>query len=250
MQLVEKAGRRRLLLGSLLGVVVSLVALSVPFAVSGDANVTHAAGLHNAPACSTANITTCQGCLNQLCTFCTGLDDDGVTESWCIDSELEGICATEGLSAFREACPNPYSGILLGCLMMYLLAFAVGMGPLPWVINSEIYSVEVRGLASGIAGTANWVTNAIVSQLFLFLTQSLSASGTFLIFGAVAGVGAIWSTFFVPETKGLSLADVQALFERRLPRSERLISPAVGDSADIHTLNANVAAAVVQESEQ
>lgn len=246
--MVERAGRRRLLLGSLLGVVVSLVALSVPFAVSGAANVTHAVGLHKAPACRSSGITSCQGCLDARCVYCTGLDGDGVTGGWCVGSEFEEICATQGLSAYREACPNPYSGVLLGCLMMYLLAFAVGMGPLPWVINSEIYPVDIRGVASGMAGTANWVTNAIVSQLFLFLTQSLSTSGTFLVFGAVAGLGAMWSTFFVPETKGLSLAEVQALFERRLLRSDRSLSP--GDGADIHPLNATRATGVRVESEQ
>lgn len=248
MQLVERAGRRRLLIGSLLGVVVALVALSVPFAASGTSAVRPTTVPDHAWACSSAGITTCEGCLDALCTFCTGLDADGVTAAWCINSESEDACQMTGMPAYREACPNPYSGVLLGCLMLYLLAFAVGMGPLPWVINSEIYPVDIRGLASGLAGTANWVTNAVVTQLFLILTQSLSTSGTFLLFAVVAGLGAMWSRRFVPETKSLSLADVQALFERRVSR-ERLLPTAQLEGGDIHTGDAIRAASAQEESD-
>ena len=169
--------------------------------------------------CSKPNITSCKGCLNVFCTFCTGVDGQGGQEGWCIDSHFADTCQRHGMADYQEACPNPYSSVLLGCLMAYLLAFSVGMGPLPWVINAEIYPVNIRGLASGVAGTANWVSNAIVSQLFLFLTRAVSASGTFVLFAVIAAGGVVWSHVFVPETKGLSLAEVQALFERRVSRA-------------------------------
>lgn len=215
MQLIERSGRRSLLLSSLVGVVVSLVALSIPFATQDSLPVSFTEVPDNASTCTSADVQSCHGCLDVQCVFCTGSGADGVRAIWCLDSTSAGTCEDHGISAYSEACPNSHSGTLLVCLMIYLLAFAVGMGPLPWVYNSEMYPVDVRGLASGLAGTANWVTNAIVSQSFLSLTQNLTTAGTFLVFAGLAAIGAVWACLFVPETKGLSLAEIQVLFHRR-----------------------------------
>eukprot|EP00892_Ulva_mutabilis_P007815 jgi/Ulvmu1/5405/UM022_0200.1 len=248
MQLVERMGRRRLLLGSLIGVVISLIALSIPFAASGKATVVPIPPPDSRQTCSTPNITSCHGCLDALCTFCSSPDGASDNGGWCIKPDFQGTCQQHGMAAYQEACPNPYSSALLGCLMMYLLAFSVGMGPLPWVINAEIYPVDIRGLASGVAGTANWVANAIVSQLFLFLTQAVSASGTFILFSAVAASGVVWSYVFVPETKGLSLADVQTLFERRVTHAQAHALGVQGEIGDTVPLAALPNAAAAEAS--
>ena len=61
---------------------------------------------------------------------------------------------------------------------------------------------QVRGLASGVAATANWVANAAVSQTFLALTASLGGSGTFWLYAGVALAGMAWVFVVLPETKG------------------------------------------------
>ena len=50
---------------------------------------------------------------------------------------------------YRFGCPSRFTGLVLGCLMIYLAAFSPGLGPLPWAINAEIYPLRVRGLATG-----------------------------------------------------------------------------------------------------
>ena len=62
--------------------------------------------------------------------------------------------------------------------------------------------LQVRGLASGAAATANWLTNAIVSQTFLVLTQQLGGSGTFWMYTAVSLGGLLWVFHVLPETNG------------------------------------------------
>ena len=52
-------------------------------------------------------------------------------------------------------------------LVWYTAAFAVGMGPIPWAVNAEIYPDTVRGLANGIATTVNWGANLLISATFL-----------------------------------------------------------------------------------
>ena len=100
--------------------------------------------------------------------------------------------------------------------MLYLLAFAPGLGPVPWAINAEIYPAEIRGLAGGTAATANWLANFLVSQCFLTIGEAIGVSGVFLVYGACAliGLGFVWS--YLPETKGLTFEEIQKLYKSKI----------------------------------
>jgi sugar porter (SP) family MFS transporter len=90
-------------------------------------------------------------------------------------------------------------------LMFYVAAFAIGLGPVFWLLISEIYPLRVRGQAMSLATVANWGTNLIISVTFLGLVSVLGKGGIFILY-AIIGVGAwifIWR--LVPETKNLSL---------------------------------------------
>ena len=68
-----------------------------------------------------------------------------------------------------------------------------------------ICQLQVRGLANGAAATANWVTNAVVSQLFLALADYIGGSGVFWLLACIAFGGGFWVHFYLPETKGALL---------------------------------------------
>lgn len=89
------------------------------------------------------------------------------------------------------------------------------MGSVPWTVNSEIYPLRFRGICGGIAATANWVSNLIVSQSFLSLTESIGTSWTFFIFGVLAIVGLFFVLVCVPETKGLPIEEIERILEKR-----------------------------------
>jgi len=73
-----------------------------------------------------------------------------------------------------------YAGYLaLASLIFYVAFFAIGLGPIPWAVNAEIYPTHVRGLANGIATTANWSSNLLISITFLSYIKLVSASGAF-----------------------------------------------------------------------
>lgn len=74
-------------------------------------------------------------------------------------------------------CTQPHAYGVLICMILYLAAFAPGLGPVPWAVNAEIYPTDVRGLGAGLAATANWLTNAVVSQTFLVMTQVSRLAG-------------------------------------------------------------------------
>lgn len=78
---------------------------------------------------------------------------------------------------YTRGCPSKYLWLALIVLALYIIFFYPGMVTIPWIVNSEIYPLRFRGVCGGIAATANWISNLIVAQSFLSLTQAI---GTFL----------------------------------------------------------------------
>lgn len=88
------------------------------------------------------------------------------------------------------------------------------MGTVPWIVNSEIYPLRYRGIGGGIAAVFNWISNLIVSETFLTMTEALGSSGAFLLFAAFSVIGLVAIFFLVPETKGLQFEEVEKLLEK------------------------------------
>lgn len=97
----------------------------------------------------------------------------------------------------------------LACVIAYIVGFAVGLGPVFWLMISEIYPLQFRSKAMAIATICNWAANFVVSYFFLQETQAIGKGPTFWIYG-VLGICAI--TFFwfkVPETKNRPLEEIE-----------------------------------------
>ncbi|HEX4058095.1 MAG TPA: sugar porter family MFS transporter [Galbitalea sp.] len=95
-------------------------------------------------------------------------------------------------------------------LLLYIASFAIGLGPVFWLMISEIFPTGVRSKAMAVSSMANWAANFLVAGSFLTLIGWVSREGTFFIY---TGIGVIAFLFFmwrVPETKGRTLEAVQA----------------------------------------
>ncbi len=77
----------------------------------------------------------------------------------------------------------------VGALMVYIAFFAVSLGPVAWLIISEVYPLGIRGRAMGIATFTNWVSNYFVSLTFLTLIEVLGSSGTFWLYAFICICG-------------------------------------------------------------
>ena len=95
-------------------------------------------------------------------------------------------------------------------VMTYVGSFAVGMGPIFWLLISEMYPLRIRGRAMSVATVANWGANFIVALTFLTITQVLGKAPMFWLYGAISIGTWIFSFFLVPETKGKSLEQIEA----------------------------------------
>ncbi|XP_037667873.1 solute carrier family 2, facilitated glucose transporter member 10 [Choloepus didactylus] len=103
----------------------------------------------------------------------------------------------------------------LVCMMAFVSAFSFGFGPMTWLVLSEIYPVEIRGRAFAFCNSFNWAANLFISLSFLDLISSIGLCWTFLLYGLAAVLGLVFIYLFVPETKGLSLVEIDQQLQRR-----------------------------------
>lgn len=114
---------------------------------------------------------------------------------------------------FRHSWPEHTAAGWVACVLIWIFAAAFGYswGPCAWVIVAEIFPLSVRGKGLSIAASSNWMNNFIVGQVTPNMIQHLSY-GTFIFFGLFSFMGGLFVWFFVPETKGYSLEEMDAVF--------------------------------------
>ncbi|CAA2993754.1 sugar transporter ERD6-like 16 [Olea europaea subsp. europaea] len=94
-------------------------------------------------------------------------------------------------------------------VLIYIASFSVGMGPVPWVIMSEIFPIHMKGLAGSLVVLVNWLGAWAVSYTFNFL-MSWSSTGTFMLYAGFCALTVLFVVKIVPETKGKTLEQIQA----------------------------------------
>ena len=94
-------------------------------------------------------------------------------------------------------------------LFLYIGAFSLSLGPVSGLIVSEIYPQRVRGVAMGFVIVANWVSQIITALTFPSLVAHLGPAVTFLMYAGIGVAGFLFCNFFVPETKGLTLEQIE-----------------------------------------
>ncbi|MBC7203452.1 MAG: sugar porter family MFS transporter, partial [Pusillimonas sp.] len=94
-------------------------------------------------------------------------------------------------------------------MALYIAAFAASIGPLPWVMMSEIFPSHVRGMAMGVTSLTNWGFNFLVVFSFPVLVSALGLGGVFGIYAVVCIAGLVFTYLRIPETSGVSLEDIE-----------------------------------------
>ena len=130
---------------------------------------------------------------------------------------IAGMIVTLGVLgwAFHSASPTgALSWIAVISIMVYVASFAISLGPIFWLLISEIYPLKVRSSTEGVAATFNWGANLLVSLTFLTLLQEIGATRTFWLYGFFAIGAWFFSYYLVPETKGRTLEEIEAFWRK------------------------------------
>lgn len=99
----------------------------------------------------------------------------------------------------------------LVALVLYIVSFSLGFGPIPWMMMGELFASDVKGIASSIAVMFNWTLVFIVTKCFGLMNDGLGGDVTFWIFAACMVAATLFVAIVVPETKGKSSAEIQAI---------------------------------------
>ncbi|KAJ8735514.1 hypothetical protein PYW07_007134 [Mythimna separata] len=112
-----------------------------------------------------------------------------------------------------------YGWLPLACLVIYVLGFSIGFGPIPWLMLGEILPSKIRGTAASLATGFNWTCTFIVTKTFHNIIDAIHMYGTVWLFAVICLIGLFFVIFFVPETRGKSLEEI----ERKLTGGSRRV---------------------------
>ncbi|CAI4229838.1 unnamed protein product [Auanema sp. JU1783] len=236
MALIEKVGRRVLFICSLIAVIITVSAMGVAFlliskdsaAVFPQSNYTINGTLPHAQHCLT--FKNCDACVtDDNCGFC---ELKGSKTGYCLPfgadntdtKSATGQCSvpqskSDPYEWEDNYCHTKYTSLPIIIMVLYLLAFSTGYAPLPWVMNAEFYPLWARSTCVSISTASNWTFNLLISLTFLSLSQAITKYGTFFLYGGCSVIALIFVYFFVPETKGYSIDEVEQLFMSKKERA-------------------------------
>jgi hypothetical protein len=100
--------------------------------------------------------------------------------------------------------------ILIG-VIGFVASFAVSIGPVMWVMFSELFPNRLRGLAISFTGFLNSMISFSVQLVFPWELATIGTAGTFLIYGIFGAAGILFALMMVPETKGKSLEELELI---------------------------------------
>ncbi|CAB3402550.1 unnamed protein product [Caenorhabditis bovis] len=254
--LIEKVGRRVLLLCSMIGVILFLIAMGVSFLlINNDSALAYDSKLYdNMPNFdnTTKDASFCRKFKN--CDFCVTEDNCGFCEQkgskkgYCLPFATKnsdkysstGICEFDKFTGNGTLfewddtyCHTKYTVLPIIIMVLYLVSFAGGYAPLPWVLNAEFYPLWARSTCVSYSTAVNWIFNLIVSLTFLSLSQAATKYGTFFIYCGCTIVALIFVYFMIPETKGYNIDEVELLFMTKKAREKIRNSPKDSDVASI-----------------
>jgi MFS family permease len=203
MALIDRLGRRPLLGIGLTGIAACMLTLSYGFGaatytLSDEAIETLPQALERAPLAAIAGTTyDSDVAFREAVSGAIGADAYGQFEAPLVSAAID---------------MNP-TLILLG-ILGFVASFAMSLGPVMWVLFSELFPNALRGLAISFVGLINSAVSFGVQLVFPWELQRLGNSLTFLIYGVFALIGLVFVMRILPETKGRSLEELEDLLVR------------------------------------
>ncbi|GIV58891.1 MAG: hypothetical protein KatS3mg042_1804 [Rhodothermaceae bacterium] len=204
MVLIDRVGRKPLLVGGLAGVLVSMGVVAYGF---------HRATYELTPEAAASLPETVETV--RLEPLIGVVYPNDVAYKQALRQALGERAMKDHEAALIQAAIriNPY--VVLAGILGFVASFAVSLGPVMWVLLSEIFPNRVRGLAISVITFFNSLVSFGVQFVFPWELAHLGSAGTFLLYGLFAGVGLVLVIWLLPETKNRSLEELERFFAAR-----------------------------------
>jgi MFS family permease len=200
---IDRLGRRPLLIGGLIGITVAMGLLAYGF---GQASYTLSP--------DATDVIEDATFAPRVSPLIGQTYESDVAFKAALAEAVGPEAATEYESAFITDAVDLNPTLILIGILGFVASFAISLGPVMWVLFSELFPNWIRGLAISFVGLINSAVSFGVQQIFPVELAALGAATTFAIFGAVALVGLVFVWRVVPETKGKSLEELEAQLVR------------------------------------
>jgi MFS family permease len=200
MALIDKLGRKPLLVIGVSGIALSMFVLAYSFNAATytltDASV--------AKLPTEINVGQLSALKNK--TFQTDTEFKNA-----VSSTIGATVANKYESELITASITMNSTLILFCILGFVASFAISLGPVVWVLFSELFPNRIRGVAISFVGFVNSAVSFLVQLVFPWELSRLGTTMTFLIFGLFAFFGLLLIIKLLPETKGKSLEELEAI---------------------------------------
>jgi MFS family permease len=192
--MVDKTGRRKLLIWGLAGMVTSLGILGIAFKQFDNSD--------NQKTSQQASVAS--------------------TATSSIASPPADVNSPKDLPSTPEGSET-LAWLTLVCVIVYIACFAFSMGPLVWVLIGEMFPLQARCTGNAIACGGNYFANFIVGATFLSMLTAFGASNTFLLFASMAMFALLFVLFFLPETAGRTLEEIERDLSEAIPSGQHQV---------------------------
>jgi sugar porter (SP) family MFS transporter len=206
--LVAKGVRRMMLVGIALAVFQQIVGINT--VIYYAPTILKFAGQQNTGALTQSVYI---GCTNVFFTIVAILLLDKLGRRFFLITGTSVLTAAlVGLGIFFKSTSIQHSAgwLALVCLLVYIFGFAIGLGPVFWLMISEIFPLQMRGPAMAVCTMFNWGFNFLIAYTFLTLTDVLTKSGAFWLYAFFGICAVVFFATLVPETKDRSLEEIQS----------------------------------------
>lgn len=117
--------------------------------------------------------------------------------------------------------------VAIAFVYIYDVFFSFSWGPIGWVLPSEIFNLATRSTAVSITTSTTWMSNFIVGVVSPLMLENIAHGGTYFFFAAFAVIGFLSTYFFLPETRKVSLEEMDVIFGAKTSDQDRAIADRV-----------------------
>jgi sugar porter (SP) family MFS transporter len=129
-----------------------------------------------------------------------------------------GAALSLGLIAFATSFQGAFfQWVAAVSVFLFIAFFALGLGPLPYILISEVFPIKIRGQGMSLSAASNWIFNTLVVASFPILLQELGISLVFLFYAIACVIGLLFAIRYTPETKGVSLEEIEEHVHSKKP---------------------------------